>query len=91
MTSLPPPKVKIFAENSKERLVYNIVEKYAENIPVPNDRNRMGFCLFKYVTGEGDKPEILVKTTKIRLIGISPKEMAAKLNEELIKAELIQK
>lgn len=89
MTSLPPPKLKKFSEDTPEKKVYSIVEKYSENIPVPNDRNRLGFCLYKYVTGEGDKPEILVRSTKIKIVGISKEELAKKLNEELSAAKLI--
>ena len=88
MATQPPPAVKKFPEDSPEKKVYSIVEKYSENIPVPNDRNRLGFCLYKYVTGEGDKPEILVRSTKIKITGISKKELAQKLNEDLREVKL---
>lgn len=83
MATLPPPATKEFPPDSIEKKCYNIVEKLEENIPVPNDRNRLGFCLVKYMQGEGDPPEVLVKSTKIQLEGISQEELAAKLNEEL--------
>ncbi|MGE5402607.1 MAG: hypothetical protein ACM3S2_19600 [Ignavibacteriales bacterium] len=83
MTTLPPPAVKPFPEDSLEKQVYTIVEKYKENIPIANDRNRLSFSLYKYMNGEGDKPEILVKTTKIKIVGIEPMALAQKLNEEL--------
>ena len=83
MATSPPPAVKKFSEDKPEKKVYNIVEKFSENIPIPNDRNRLGFSLYKYVTGEGDKPEILVRSTKIKIIGISKEELANKINEEL--------
>lgn len=89
MTTLPPPKTKLFPADSKEKQVYNIVEQLAENIPIPNDRNRLGYNLFKYVTGQGDAPEILVRTTKIKIVGIKKEELAKKLNEELEKAKLV--
>jgi hypothetical protein len=89
MTSLPPPTVKKFSEDTPEKKVYNIVEKLTDYIPVPNDRNRLGYCLFKYITGEGDKPEILVRSTKIKIVGISKEELAKKLNEELGTAKLV--
>jgi hypothetical protein len=66
-----------------ERQVYAIVDEFKNNIPVPNDRNRLAFCLYKYVNGEGDSPEILVKTTKIKIEGISEKELAKKLKEKV--------
>jgi hypothetical protein len=83
MTTLPPPSTKGFPDDSVEKQVYNIVDKYKENIPIVNDRNRLGYCLFKFVMGEGDNPEILVKSTKIKIVGISEKDLAAKLNTEL--------
>jgi len=89
MTSLPPPKTNFFPSDSKEKQVYNLVEALAENIPIPNDRNRLGYCLYKYVTGQGDNPEILVRTTKIKIVGIEKEELAKKLNEELGKAKLV--
>lgn len=83
MTTLPPSATKPFPEDSVEKQVYNIVDKFKENIPVDNDRNRLGYCLYKYVMGEGDNPDILVKSTKIKIVGMSDKELAGKLNDEL--------
>jgi hypothetical protein len=60
---------------------------FIENIPIVNDRNRLGFNLYKYMKGEGDKPEILVKSTKIKIIGITKEELARKLSEALTKIE----
>ncbi len=91
MTSLPPPAVKKFSEDTPEKKVYNIVEKLSGYIPVPNDRNRLGFCLYKFVTGEGDKPEILVRSTKIKIVGISREELAEKINDELAETRLLKK
>ena len=88
MTSLPPPKTNFFKEDSLEKKVYNLVESFKDNIPIINDRNRLGFNIYKYMSGEGDNPEVLVKSTKIELKGISPKDLAQKLNDHL---KLIQK
>lgn len=85
MTTLPPPATNNFPDDSLEKQVYNIVEKYAENIPIPNDRNRLGFNLYRFMTGEGDPPDVSVKISKIKVEGISEKELAAKLSEELNK------
>lgn len=88
MTSLPPPSVKKYPENSLEKQCYNITEMFKENIPVMNDRNRLGYCLYKYMKGEGDAPEILVNSTKISIEGISKQELASKLAAELSKINL---
>lgn len=85
MTTLPPPKVKKAPEDSLESKVYTMVETFKEYIPTPNDRNRLSYCLFKYLNGEGDAPKILLKTSKINYEGISKEELAKKLDEELIK------
>jgi hypothetical protein len=83
MTTLPPPGVNPAPEHSIEKKVYDIVDKFKDNLPVLNDRYRLGFTLYKFVKGEGDPPEVLVKSTKIKLEGISEAEFAKKLAEEL--------
>jgi len=83
MTTLAPPKVKKAAEDSIESKVYLIVENLKEFIPVANDRNRLSYCLFKYLNGEGDEPKITLKSSKIEIKGISVAELAKKLDAEL--------
>ena len=83
MTTLPPPGTREFPESSLEKKVYNLVESLAENIPITNDRSRLGFGLFKYLQGEGDSPRILLESLKIRINGISEDELAGKISEKL--------
>ncbi len=85
MTTLPPPAVKKAPEDSLESKVYSMVEKFKEYIPLTNERNRLSYCLFKYLNGEGDEPKITLKTSKIHLEGIMSDELAKKLDEELKK------
>jgi len=85
MATLPPPKVKKSPEDSLESKIYKMVETFKEYIPTPSDRNRLSYCLFKYLNGEGDAPKILFKTSKINYEGISKEELAKKLDEELNK------
>ncbi|MFO7447580.1 MAG: hypothetical protein R6W90_14510 [Ignavibacteriaceae bacterium] len=85
MGTLPPPATQNFPEDSLEKQVYSIVENLSEYIPILNDRNRLGFSLYKYVKGEGDHPNILVKATKIKIEGVSPEELAAKITTEIEK------
>lgn len=83
MSTLPPPATQKFPDSSIEKQCYDLVDKFKDFIPISNDRNRLGFNLVKFVQGEGDAPEILVKSTKIKLEGISHKDLAVKINEEL--------
>lgn len=85
MGSLTPPKTKEFPNSSIEKKVYNIVESFSMYLPIANDRNRLGFGLYKYMEGEGDPPEVLVKTSKLKLNGITTQELAKKISAELEK------
>ena len=83
MSTLPPPSTKIFPEDSLESKVYKIVEELKEYLPVLNDRNRLGFSLYLYMKGEGDKPEVLIKNLKLTVNNISEDELVQKINNEL--------
>lgn len=85
MTTLPPPGTIEFPQTSLEKKVYNIVESFGEHIPITNDRNRLGYCLFKYMKGEGDPPEVTLRSAKVKVVGISLKDLAQKLDAELKK------
>jgi hypothetical protein len=85
MSTLPPPSVKKSSDDSLESKVYTLVESLKDYIPVMNDRNRLGFGLYKYLKGDGDKPEILVKTSKLNVKDISLDKLAEKINAELSK------
>ncbi len=87
MSTLPPPSTKKFPEDSLEAKVYKIVESFKEYLPVLNDRNRLGFSLFLFMKGEGDKPEILIPNLKMTIQNISPEELTKKINSELEKVE----
>ena len=83
MSTLPPPSTKKFPEDSLESKVYKIVEELKEYLPVLNDRNRLGFSLYLYMKGEGDKPEVLIKNLKLTVNNISEDELVQKINNEL--------
>lgn len=85
MTTLPAPKVKKAPEDSIESKVYSMVESYNQYVPIANDRNRLAFCLYKYLKGEGDEPKITLKNAKIGVTGISAEDFAKKLDDELSK------
>ena len=79
MSTLPPPGVQNFPESSLEKKAYTIIEGFKEYLPIANDRNRLGFNIYKYMKGEGDHPSIIVKNAKVQITGISEKELADKL------------
>lgn len=90
MTTLPPPGVVEFPEDSLEKKVYGITESFAEYIPVQNDRYRLGYCLFKYMNGEGDEPKVAIKSAKIQVKGITAPDLAKKIEEKLKEIENIK-
>ncbi len=85
MTTLPPPKVKKAPEDSLESKVYSMIENYKEYVPITNDRNRLAFCLVKFLNGEGDEPKTTLKNAKINFEKISLEDLAKKLDQELAK------
>jgi len=85
MATLPGPKTKEFPQSSIEKKVYSIVELFSEYLPLLNDRNRLAFGLYKLLAGEGDPPEILVRSSKLKIEGITPDDLAKRISEELKK------
>ena len=85
MSTLPPPKTRKFPESSKEKKAYNLVEQFAEYLPIANDRNRLGFGLYKYLEGEGDPPNILLRSSKLKIEGITLDKLAIKISAVLEK------
>lgn len=85
MTTLPPPAVKYFPEDSIEKKCYSFAESLKDYLPVPNDRNRLAFNIYRYVKGEGDVPEVMVRNTKVKIEGITASELAKKIEEEVAR------
>jgi hypothetical protein len=85
MSTLPPPAVKAFPEDSIEKQCYGIAESLKDFLPIPNDRNRLGFNLYRLAIGEGDTPEVIVKNAKLKVEGISFSDLAKKIEEEMAK------
>ena len=85
MSTKPPFATKSHPEDSLEKQAYNLVESLKEFIPLENDRNRLGYGLFKYLNGEGDAPEVLLKSAKIQFEGIEYSDLAKKLSDGLKK------
>lgn len=83
MATLPPPATKPFPEDSLEKKVYNIAESLEEFLPLMNDRNRLGYNLYKFMSGEGDDPSIIIKHGKYKIERISKEELTSKIKDAL--------
>ncbi|MCH7723382.1 MAG: hypothetical protein IIA49_09490 [Bacteroidetes bacterium] len=85
MATLPPPKTKYFPETSLEKKCYNIVKLFKDYLPITNDGNRLAFGLYKFMTGEGDPPDILLRSSKLKIEGITLDELVKKISDEIEK------
>ena len=83
MSSSTPAGVEVSPDNSIEKKVYNIIERLSEYLPVVNDRNRLGFDLYKFVTNEGDEPLTILKNAKVKITGVTMEQLADKIIAEL--------
>lgn len=90
MTSLPPAPIKPFPENSIEKKAYSIAESLADYLPIMNDRNRLGFNLYRHLRGEGDDISTIVITNKFTIEKISRDELISLIEEkvEAVKKDL---
>jgi len=75
----------MFGEDTVEKKAYNLVASLAAYLPIENDRNRLVYCLYKTIIGQGDSPAILVHTQKLKIVGITKEELANKLETGLAK------
>jgi hypothetical protein len=83
MTSLPPAPVKPFPETSIEKKAYSIAESLAEYLPIMNDRNRLGFNLYRHLKGEGDDIQTIVRTNKFTIEKISKEELIQLIEQKV--------
>ncbi|MFA7288978.1 MAG: hypothetical protein WC055_08855 [Melioribacteraceae bacterium] len=89
MTTLPSSGFKPANADSLESKIDSIVESLNEYIPIKNERVRLAFNLYKFLKGEGDGPETVVSSAKIRFENISKEDLVNKINEKLKEASLI--
>lgn len=85
MGTLPPPATEQFSGNTWEKKVYNIVDGLCDYLPIANDRNRLGFGLYKLMTGGGDNPAELVLNLKLTIKGTTEKELVKMIESEISK------
>jgi len=88
MTTLPPPHIKQFGNDTPEKKAYNLAASFENYLPLPNDRNRLGFNIYRNLIGEGETPEVIVKSGKYQLKGIDKEEFIKILKEEIAKLKV---
>lgn len=88
MTTLPPAHVQRFKDDSLEKKVYSIAEELKDYLPLPNDRNRLGFNLYKKFKGEGDDVSTIVRTNRFTIQSISKEELIQLIEEKISNINL---
>lgn len=66
-----------------EKKIYKIIDELKEYIPLNNDRNRLAYTLVQYKNGGGDTPGVLIKSTKIKITGISADELSGLITSKM--------
>ena len=64
MTTKAPSNIKAADPSDPVKIIYDMVEEFADVLPVSNDRYRLAFNLHKFYTGEANSVEEAVRTTK---------------------------
>lgn len=82
MTTKPPPKIKQEQENSAVKKIYTMLEEFKDVLPVSNDRYRIGFCLYRYYTGEAGSVKEALSSAAPITCKIDLKELGEKINEK---------
>lgn len=87
MTTKPPPPTELFPPDSLERIAYTSVA----SIPTeePNDRNRLGYHIWRWLTNRQGTLESAVAESGSRL-HISREEATRIISEELKKRGILR-
>lgn len=88
MTTLPPPHIKQFGSDTPEKKAYNLAASFEKYLPLPNDRNRLGFNIYRNLIGEGETVEVIVNSGKYKLEGINKEEFIKILGDEIAKLKI---
>lgn len=64
MTTKAPAKVHETDSSDPLKKIYNMIEEFADVIPIPNDRNRVAFNIHKFYTGEAASIAEAVRASK---------------------------
>jgi hypothetical protein len=52
MTTKPPAEINYFDAENLTKKLYIAIDEFEDIIPIPNDRNRLSFCLNMYLKNE---------------------------------------
>ncbi len=66
-----------------EHKVYSFVETLSEYLPIANDRARLSYDLVKYLWGESDTVDVIVKKNKVKIVNITFEELVDKISKGL--------
>lgn len=91
MTTKPPAEVKYFDENSLIKKLYNSIEELRDIIIVPNDRNRLSFCLNMYLNKEVNSILEAVIQANPRSSSIKYPELARIIEEKFKEKGILPK
>jgi len=83
MSTANASPIKIFDDKSIEKIVYSVVEKYNQYIPVKSDRYRLSYNIVNNLDDDSDPLDILFRAAKIKVQGIDEKELIQKLTDSL--------
>lgn len=83
MSTLAPAAVKKFSDDTLEKKVYNAVDELAEFLPIQNDRYRLGYNVYKQLIGEGDTTEIIVRSNRFSVNGISKQDLVKLIKQKI--------
>jgi hypothetical protein len=90
MTTKAPAKVKEANPSDPIKIIYNMVEELADDLPVTNDRYRLGFNLHKFLMGEANSIDEAVRTTRPET-KIDMKDLVKRVEEKYNKLNLNRK
>jgi hypothetical protein len=86
MTTKPPAEVNVFDPDIAIKKLYNAIDELEDVITVPNDRNRLSFCLNLYLNNETDSVLNAIYQAQPRSTTVNYKEL-----EEMVVKKLKEK
>lgn len=89
MTSKAPAGVNFRDENDPLKKLYKAVDELEDIIPLPNDRNRLSFCINLFFNKEVDTLMNAIVQASPRSSIVSWAELEKKLNEKFAEKGIL--